>query len=161
MYNNWRQMKTRTDYWGMTKISTCSSLCPVSCCFMILWLSANSFFVNSQLDRVQLSKMQLGSWEAIKIHHLGLLCRDYNLEIVTKLLQWSSLAIPTLLKNCPFLSVKPQAWFAFLLEFSFVYNGKWSRELLVHLSLSSALKTRSIFGSCLVQLLIFSSGKGI
>lgn len=77
--------------------------------------------------------MQLGSWEGIKIHHFGLVCRGYNLEIVTKLLLWISLAIPTLLKNCPFLSVKPQAWFAFLLEFSFVYNGKWKRELLVHL----------------------------
>lgn len=77
--------------------------------------------------------MQLGSWEGITIHHFGILCRDYNLEIVTKLLLWISLAIPTLLKNCPFLSLKPQAWFAFLLEFSFIYNGKWSRELLVHL----------------------------
>lgn len=36
-------------------------------------------------------------------------------------------------KNRPFLSLKPQVWFAFLSEFSFVYNGKWSRELLVHL----------------------------
>ena len=36
-------------------------------------------------------------------------------------------------KSCFSLSLKPQAWLAFLLEFSFAYNVKWSKELLVHL----------------------------
>lgn len=125
-------MKTRTDDWETTKTSTCSSLSPSSCCFMTLWLSVNSFDGMSQLDWVQLSKMQLGSWECIRIYHFGLFFRN-DLEVLTKLPLLMILAVPTLLKNCPFPSLKPEAWFAFLLEFIFVCNGKWNRELLVHL----------------------------
>lgn len=102
--------------------------------------------------------MQLGSWECIKIYHFGLFYRNYDQEILTKLLLLASLAIPTLLKNCPFLSLKPEAWFAFLLEFIFVYNEKWNRELLAHLC-PVLWRCKIFFGSCLVQLPIFSLGK--
>lgn len=123
----------------MTEVPICSSLSSelLHCVF---WLSANSWFFGFFLCCVflfkepvwvQVSEIQLGNWESAKMHHFGLL--SYDLEIVTKVLLWISLAIPTLLKTCPFLSLKPQVWFAYLRELSFVYNGKWGRELLVHL----------------------------
>lgn len=98
IWDRWKREQTI----GKQQKYPLAPLCLVSCCFMILWLSANSFFVISQLDRVQLSKMQSGSWPGIKIHLFGLLCRDYNLEIATKLLLWITLAIPTLLKTLTF-----------------------------------------------------------
>lgn len=104
-------------------MSIYSSLHPVS--FMLLRLSTNSFVVKSQLARVQQSRMCVGNSESVQVHSF---CRDYNLEIVTELLQLVNLAIKKIV-----LSLKTQECFVFPLEFSLIYNGKRGRKLLVHL----------------------------
>lgn len=76
-------------------MSIYSSLHPVS--FMLLRLSTNSFVVKSQLARVQQSRMCVGNSESVQVHSF---CRDYNLEIVTELLQLVNLAIKKIVLFC-------------------------------------------------------------
>lgn len=138
----------------LQQVSICSSLHPVS--FMLLWLSTNSSVVKSHLARVQLSRMRVGNSESIQVHHFGLLCTDYNLEIITELLQLVSLAIKKIVLFC-LSRLRSALFFFWNSALSIMGNGAGN---CLFIFAQYFVNGKYFWNLLSTRLLILSSGKG-